>query len=103
MGKKVVILSAALSDMDEAAEFYEEKEPNLGQEVYGYLKLQTSDLADSAGLHPYKRGVYRWVLSGRFPYYLMFYRIKDDVVTVIAVIDGRRDPAHNLSLLKQRL
>jgi hypothetical protein len=33
----------------------------------------------------------------------MLYRLKDDLVTVAAFIDGRRDPAQNRSLLKQRL
>jgi plasmid stabilization system protein ParE len=103
MGKKIVILPGALSDMDAAAEFYENQEFNLGREVYEFLKLQTAALSETAGIHPKERGVYKWALAGRFPYYTMFYRLKDDLVTVAAFIDGRRDPAHNRSLLKQRL
>jgi hypothetical protein len=103
MGKKVVILPGALSDIDEAAEFYEAQEPGLGSEVYEFLKQQSFTLGEIAGLHRFHGGVYQWVIPGRFPYYTMFYRLNDDVVTVAAIIDGRRAPEFNRSLLGQRL
>jgi len=103
MGKKVVILPGALLDMDEAAEFYSAQEPSLGPEVYEFLKFQALRLAEIGGLHRSRRGVYKWVMQGRFPYFTLFYRLKKDEVTVSAIIDGRRDPAYNRDHLKKRL
>jgi plasmid stabilization system protein ParE len=88
--------------MDEAAEFYAAQEPSLGPEVYEFLKSQALRLTEIGGLHRSRRGVYKWVMQGRFPHYTLFYRLKDDEVTVSAIIDGRRDPAYNRSLLKSR-
>ena len=103
MGRHVVILPGALSDMDEAAEFYDDQEPGLGVVVYEFLKQKSFHLSAIAGLHPSHRGVHKWVVPGRFPYYLMYYRLEGEVVTLSAILDGRRNPDHNRRLLEERL
>lgn len=103
MGKKIVILPGALSDMEEAAQFYDQQEPGLGSEVYDFLKQQITQLAVSAGIHPGMENIHRWVVGGRFPYYLVYYRLVDDQVTVAAILDARCDPAHHQNLLSERL
>jgi plasmid stabilization system protein ParE len=99
MDSQVVILPDALTDLDEAAEFYEYQEAGLGQEVYAYLHEKLQSLKKKAGTHPKKDGVHRYVALGRFPYYSIYYRLKLSQATVIAIVDNRRDPEFN----KQRL
>ena len=47
--------------------------------------------------------MHKWVVPGRFPYYLMYYRLEGEVVTLSAILDGRRNPDHNRRLLEERL
>jgi hypothetical protein len=82
---KVIIRPGARSDILDAAFFYDEHEPGLGDEVI-------DDLANFAGIHPLTRGFHPAVLRGRFPHYSIYYTIKKDEVHVGAVLDQRRDP-----------
>lgn len=102
MGAQVLILPDARADLDEAAEFYDDLEPGLGSEVYHFLRQQLLGLGSTAGLHPKNHGVYRYVVRGRFPYYIAYYRFEADLVTVAAVIDCRRDPEFNHRRLQAR-
>lgn len=103
MVAEILILPQARLDLDEAAEFYEKQEPGLGGEVYAFLVAQIMELAVTAGIHPEKGGVYRSVVLGRFPYYSVYYQLEREAVTVVAVIDNRRDPAFNKSRLSTRI
>ncbi|TDU67292.1 plasmid stabilization system protein ParE [Prosthecobacter fusiformis] len=102
MGAQVLILPLALADLEEAAEFYDEQEPGLGIEVYAFLKQCLLSLRQTAGLHRQKRGIYRYVVLGRFPYYSVYYRLEAGIALIAAVIDNRRDPQFNEDLLKSR-
>lgn len=102
MGTQVLILPHARADLDEAAEFYNEQELGLGNEVYAFLKQRLLDLGQTAGQHPQKQGVYRYVVLGRFPYYSIFYRLEAGVAIIAAVIDNRRDPKFNERRLQSR-
>jgi plasmid stabilization system protein ParE len=89
---KVIIRPGARSDILDAAFFYDEQEPGLGDEVIDFPEEQIDDLANFAGIHPLTRGFHRAVLRGRFPHYCIYYTIKKDEVHVTAVLDQRRDP-----------
>jgi hypothetical protein len=65
---KVVVRPGARSDIFDAAFFYDEQEPGLGNEVIDFLEEQIDGLAKFAGIHPLIRGFHRAVLRGRFPY-----------------------------------
>lgn len=102
MVARVLILPEELSDLDEAAEFYEDQETGLGQQVYEFLCEKMGNLAKSAGTHPQKDGIHRCVVLGRFPYYCIYYRLSSGFATVVAIVDNRRDPEFNKERLSGR-
>jgi len=101
MGKKIIILPEAESDLDEIAEFYEDQEPSLGTEVYEFLKERIDELRVTGGLHPIRHQMHRLVVLGRFPYFTVHYRQMSDTITVLMVLDQRRDPHYNLKKLRR--
>lgn len=100
---KIVFHDLAKNDLDEAANFYEQQEQGLGREVYSFLARQIEQLSERAGTHLCLGNCYRAALQGRFPYYLVFYRIEGQQLRILAVLDGRRDPRRNQKLLVKRL
>ena len=89
---KLQLTTLAESDLDDAAAFYEDQEAGLGDEVVNFLLAQIHELEHFAGIHRKKRATYQWVTRGKFPYYVIYYRIMDETVLVEAVLDHRRDP-----------
>jgi plasmid stabilization system protein ParE len=88
----VIVRPGARSDILDAASFYDDQQPGLGDEVIDFLEEQIDGLAKFAGIHPLIRGFHRAVLRGRFPHYCVYYTIKKDEMHVRAVLDQRRDP-----------
>ncbi len=89
---KLAIRRAAQKDILDAAKFYEKQERGLGRRPAAFLDGKIRELATSAGIHPFEAGFYRAVVDGSFPYYVIYYTLKANVVTVRAVFDHRRDP-----------
>jgi plasmid stabilization system protein ParE len=81
----------ALIDIETAAVWYEEKEPGLGTDFSRTIRYAINALPCnplSYRIRDRRRNV-RWVLSSRFPFRIV-YRVKDDLITVIAVIHAAR-------------
>lgn len=89
---KLFIRKSAQEDLLAAAEFYDEQEPGLGDEVMLFLEQQIFSLPDLAGIHPSVQGFHRAVVQGRFPYYAIYYTLEPDGLHVRAVLDQRRSP-----------
>jgi hypothetical protein len=87
---KVQILDEALQDLVEGAKFYESQSPGLGDYFLDTLFSDIDSLQLYAGIHAVFFGYHR-LLSKRFPF-AIYYRVKDDVARVHAVLDCRRDP-----------
>ena len=99
--KKVFISSDALSDLNEGFLFYEQQNQSLGDYFSTSLRSDIEELKISGGSH---RIVYRQFyrsLSRIFPFGI-FYTLKDEVLTIYAVIDLRRDPEFIRRHLDQR-
>ena len=78
----------AITDIEEAAQWYEDREPGLGADfaraiLEGIESLRTRLLIHR--LRDRRRNV-RWVLPHRFPYRIV-YRIENELVKVSAVWD----------------
>jgi hypothetical protein len=93
----VQILDEAQQDLIEGFHFYEIKEKGLGDYFLDSLLSDIDSLQFNAGIHTQYFG-YNRLLSKRFPI-AVYYRIKNDVVQVYAVIDCRRNP----SWIRERL
>jgi toxin ParE1/3/4 len=90
---KVDILPLAISDITEAAQWYEEQREGLGIEFAVEVDAAIDGLAERA-LMPrirYRRKNVRWVHPRRFPYRVCYY-VEEETVHVFAVIhDARHD------------
>jgi len=85
----------ALSDIAEAATWYEEREPGLGGEFVRTVRDAISNLPSNPlayRLRNRRRNV-RWFLPPRFPYRIV-YRLHGEVITVIAVLHSLRHDRH---------
>ena len=90
MTYRLEIRPDALTDIEQAARWYEERASGLGTK----FERETLETIDSLSLHPHyrirhKRWNIRWKLLSTFPYRVVF-QMKDDLVTVIAVIHSAR-------------
>ena len=86
----VDISSDAEEDLIEGYWFYERQSPGLGDYFRSCLIADIESLAYYGGIHAIEYGLYR-SLSKRFPF-CIYCRVDGDVVTVVAVLDARRDP-----------
>ncbi len=86
----VRISTDAEQDLTEGYWFYERQSSGLGDYFRSSLIADIDSLAFYAGIHEKEYGCYR-ALSKRFPF-CVYYRLKEEAIVVIAVLDARRDP-----------
>ncbi|MEM9216114.1 MAG: type II toxin-antitoxin system RelE/ParE family toxin [Cyanobacteria bacterium P01_F01_bin.150] len=84
------ISSDAIADLEEGFWFYEAQSTGLGDYFRDCLIADIDSLVFYGGIHQIVYGYHR-MLSKRFPF-AIYYELKGGVVTVIAVLDARRDP-----------
>jgi hypothetical protein len=89
--KLVVVLRRAHEDLEEGREFYELREPGLGDYFVARLFEDIASLAALHVFHPRHHGFHRLIAS-RFPFGI-YYAVEGNAVHVVAVIDLRRRPA----------
>ena len=87
----VRILPAALVDLDEAYEFYEQQNSEIGDYFLASIESDIESLSYEAGIHPVVYDFYHVKYTRRFPY-AIFYYLLENIVYVDAVLDCRRDP-----------
>lgn len=87
----VRILPAALVDLDEAHEFYEQQNRELGDYFLESIESDIESLSYEAGIHQVAYHFYHVKYTRRFPY-AIFYYLSENIVYVDAVLDCRHDP-----------
>jgi len=97
--KKIFISEDAFSDLNAGFFFYEAQEFGLGDYFTFCMRADIEGLKITAGVHRQVQGFHR-LLSKVFPHGI-FYTIQADEVTVLAVIDLRRNPDWITSRLKK--
>jgi plasmid stabilization system protein ParE len=99
MSLPVIFKSAARLEFDEAVAWYENANTGLGEE----FKLEVKSALKRALANPEffqkVRGRARRIRLRRFKSYAIYFAIKDDIFSVIAVFHGSRNPAE----LRRRL
>ena len=91
MNCRLEIRSDALADIEAAAAWYENRQTGLGTDFVRAIRRCINFLAEKPlafRLRDHRRNV-RWFLVPRFPYRVV-YRVKDESVTVIAVLHSSR-------------
>lgn len=87
---KIEILDEAEKDIVIGISFYEAQKDGLGKYFLDSILSDIESLHIYAGIHVVISEYYR-LLSKRFPFSI-YYKIKDDVIYIYAVLDCRRDP-----------
>ena len=85
-------LPLAEQDALEAAIWYEERQPGLGDEFLVEVDRAVRALSDSALLHRIRFADVRRAPMHRFKFYGVYYIVRDEEVWVLAIFHGRRHP-----------
>jgi len=87
----VSISSDAEADIREGYWFYEEQNDGLGDYFRDCIIADIDSLAFYGGIHEMSYAYHR-KLASRFPF-AIYYKVDGEAVTVVAVLDTRRDPS----------
>ncbi len=98
VGVKIRILPSAIDDLQKGSDFYEGQGRDLGGHFLDSLFSDVESLSIYAGIHSAHCGCLR-VLSRRFPY-AIYYRVNEEVIEILRVLDCRQDPAGIRRLLE---
>ena len=91
MKYRLTIRPEAEADIQEAFDWYERHVTGLGAEFLDAIDGAMSSILSNPLRHPIMHRNARRVLTRRFPYQV-FFVIEEDVITVVAVSHGARDP-----------
>ena len=99
MSFDVVVRPEAEGDIAEAAAWYDEQQPGVGDEFSDAIEAAIDTLAVTPLIHAIRirRKSMRWFVAPRFPYKII-YRIEGDSVVVFAVVHTSR---HDRAWLKR--
>ncbi len=79
--KEVLILREVADDLNDGKDFYDRREPGVGDYFWDSLFADIESLIIYAGIHDKKHGLHR-MLAKRFPYAL-YYEIADAVSRIV--------------------
>jgi len=89
---QVWIARSAETDLLEGFVFYEKQQPGIGDYFLDSLFADIDALVLYAGIHIKFNGRLHRMLARRFPF-AIYYELRSDVATVVAVLDCRQNPA----------
>lgn len=92
MFAKLLILAAAEADIDEAFEWYEQRQTGLGFEFMRAVDARIRSIQRNPDMCGFVERHYRRALVRRFPFAIL-YAYADDIVTIYAVFHTAQDPA----------
>jgi plasmid stabilization system protein ParE len=89
---KVEITRSAEIDLLDGYAFYERQQAGIGDYFLDSLYADIDALMLFGGIHPKPDGRLHRTLSRRFPF-AIYYEVRGDTATVVAVLDCRQNPA----------
>lgn len=98
---KIFLTHSAEQDLLDGYGFYERQAPGVGTYFLDSLFADIDSLVLYAGIHPKPDGRFHRTLAKRFPY-AVYYQIDGESVTVVAVLDCRRNPTYIRNALIDR-
>ena len=93
MSSRLCVRPEAERDLEDAATWYAEERPGLGQEFLDEAVRAFEQIAEEPRLYPFVHRTTRRALIRRFPF-AVFYRVEPEFIVVVAVMHGSRDPQH---------
>jgi toxin ParE1/3/4 len=91
MTYRLSIRPEAEAELADAFAWYERRVPGLGADLLAAVDAAVDSILNNPFQHPVVYRSVRRVLTRRFPYQILFV-VEDDLVTVIGVFHGARDP-----------
>ena len=88
---RIEILDSAEKDLIDGFRFYDRQSKGLGDYFLDSIFSDIESLHIHAGVHALHFGYHR-LLAKRFPF-AIYYRTRDDIIQVYAVLDCRKNPA----------
>ena len=88
---KIVLRRLAKLDLREARNWYDERQPGLGDALLDEVEAALEQIRELPELHPRVDGRIRRAALQRFPYGL-FYVVDGETIRVIAILHGARSP-----------
>ena len=85
-------LPLAEQDALDAAIWYEQRQPGLGEEFLGEVNDAVRTLSESALHHRIRFADVRRAPIHRFKFYGIYYIVRDEEVWILAIFHGRRHP-----------
>jgi len=85
-------LPLAEQDALEAAIWYEERQPGLGDEFLSEVDRAVRALSESALLHRIRFADVRRAPIHRFKFYGVYYIVREEEIWILAIFHGRRHP-----------
>jgi plasmid stabilization system protein ParE len=85
-------LPLAEQDALDAAIWYEERQPGLGEEFLNEVDRAVRALSDSALLHRIRFADARRAPIHRFKFYGVYYIVRENEVWILGIFHGRRHP-----------
>ena len=97
MNRSISVQPQVSQDIDQVYRYFAETDRDRAMVFFDAVRQTFADLARMPGIGKiYDSGeddlndLHRWFVKG-FKTYLILYRFDDEVVTIVRVIDGRRD------------
>jgi plasmid stabilization system protein ParE len=87
----VLVSSDAEQDIMEGIAFYSTNGSHVGKYFYRSILVDLQSLALFGGVHSQRFG-YQCMAAKRFPF-AIYYKVSNQDVHVVAILDERRDPA----------
>lgn len=91
MPYELIIRADALADMDKAYDWYERRQPGLGERFLQQLDLCFNAVYTSPNSHVTVYGQFRRAVVQHFPY-VVFYEVEADKVVVYSVFHTSQNP-----------
>lgn len=91
MTLRIVFRRAAKLEFEDAAVWYDEMRPGLGEEFIREIDEAITKAASAPQRHPVVLDDVRRTVARRFPF-AVYFRVRSDALIVLAVFHGRRNP-----------
>jgi plasmid stabilization system protein ParE len=89
----ILILEKADRELTEAALWYEEQSPGLGNRFIKMVEKKLELIVGYPDRYPKRKGNFREALVNIFPYIIVYTHYKDEeIVTVSSIFHARRNP-----------
>jgi toxin ParE1/3/4 len=88
---RLVLRRQAKADLREAFDWYDERQPGLGQAFRASVEATLSSIQDQPRMYPKIDPAIRRAATNRFPFGV-FYRIDGETIRVIAILHNARNP-----------